>query len=401
MNPRVVLKQGKEKPLLARHPWIFSGAIARVEEAADGETVDIVDASARWLARGYYNSHSQIAVRVWTWDDEPVDRAFLRARLKRALAARTSSIDPHSTNAFRVVNAESDFLPGLVADRYDEFVVLQFLTLGMEKKKAEIVELIGELLQPRGIYERSDVEVREKEGLLPAAGVLQGEPPPASIVVRENGLEFLVDVKAGHKTGFYLDQSENRKRVAQILASIQKPGQPSEILNVFSYTGAFSVYVCQTNNNARVINLDASRDALEMAKQNMRLNQCEERGEFVEADAFMMLRRYRDMGKTFDAIILDPPKFVHAQSQLQSGLRGYKDINLLAFKLLKAGGTLCTFSCSGQVGAELYQKVIFEAALDARRDAQVVAKLLQAPDHPILLSFPESEYLKGLVCRVI
>jgi 23S rRNA (cytosine1962-C5)-methyltransferase len=401
MNPKVFLKQGKERPLLARHPWIFSGAIDRVEETRDGETVDIIDHGGRWLARGYYNSHSQIAVRVWTWDDELVDRAFLRARLQRALTARTSLVDLHTTNVYRVVNAESDFLPGLVVDRYDEFVVLQFLTLGIEKRKSEIVELVGELMSPHGIYERSDVEVREKEGLLPSAGTLQGDEPPASVVVNENGFRFLVDIKSGHKTGFYLDQRENRQRMAQNFASFQAPDRSAEILNVFSYTGAFAVYACLADRSVRVINLDASREALSFARQNMELNQCAERGEFVEADAFQMLRRYRDMGKTFDAIILDPPKFVHAQSQLQSGLRGYKDINLLAFKLLKPGGTLYTFSCSGQVGPELFQKVVFEAALDAKRDAQIIAKLLQAPDHPILLSFPESEYLKGLICRLV
>ena len=211
-------------------------------------------------------------------------------------------------------------------------------------------------------------------------------------------MRFLVDVKRGHKTGFYLDQRENRKRVAEFLRP--SPLAP-QILNVFSYTGAFAVYACAANPTARVVNLDASRDALSLARENMRLNGCDARGEFVEGDAFQVLRRYRDAGRAFDAIILDPPKFVHSQSQLQSGLRGYKDINLLALKLLKPGGTLVTFSCSGQVSAELFQKVVFEAATDAKRDAQIVAKLLQSPDHPILLSFPESEYLKGLVCQTV
>ena len=403
MNPRIILKRGKEKPVHARHPWIFSGAIARADDARDGDTVDIFDATERWIARGYYNARSQIAVRVWTWDDEPVDRAFLRARLERAMTARDTLIDHGATNAYRLVNAESDGLPGLIVDRYADFVVLQFLTLGIDKRKAEIVELIEELLHPRGIYERSDVDVREKEGLAPAVGVLRGAEPPDAIEICENNLRFLVDVKRGHKTGFYLDQRENRKRVMQDLTGSlrEKPVRSIEILNVFSYTGAFAVYACAANANAHVVNLDASRDALDLAHENMRLNDCEARGEFVEADAFQMLRRYRDEGRSFDVIILDPPKFVHALSQLQSGLRGYKDINLLAFKLLKSGGTLVTFSCSGQVSAELFQKVVFEAATDAQRDAQIIAKLLQAPDHPILLAFPESEYLKGLICRVV
>jgi 23S rRNA (cytosine1962-C5)-methyltransferase len=397
-NPRIILKRGKEKPVLSHHPWIFSGAIARAESASDGDSVDIIDSTGRWLARGYYNAHSQIAVRVWTWNDEPVDRAFLRARLERALCARDALVDRATTNAYRVINAESDGLPGLVVDRYADFVVLQFLTLGIDTRKAEIVELIEELLHPRGIYERSDVDVREKEGLESAVGVLRGAEPPNVIEICENNLRFLVDVKRGHKTGFYLDQRENRKRVAELNRPL--PYAP-ETLNVFSYTGAFAVYACATHPNAHVVNLDTSSDALNLARENMQLNGHNTGGEFVEGDAFLMLRRYRDQGRSFDMIILDPPKFVHSLSQLQSGLRGYKDINLLAFKLLKAGGTLVTFSCSGQVSAELFQKVIFEASIDAKRDAQIVAKLLQAPDHPILLTFPESEYLKGLVCRIV
>ncbi len=403
MNPRITLKRGKEKPVLARHPWIFSGAIARADDAHDGATIDIFDAAERWIARGYYNARSQITARVWTWNDEAIDRAFLRARLERAIAARDALIDRAATNAYRLVNAESDLLPGLIVDRYADFVVMQFLTLGIEKWKAEIVELTQELLEPRGIYERSDVDVREKEGLSPAVGVLRGAEPPEVIEIRENNLRFLVEIQRGHKTGFYLDQRENRRRIADLLFSSplrRGAGGEVSVLNVFCYTGAFAVYAGAATADARVVNLDASRDALNRARENMRLNGCEARGEFTEADAFQMLRRYRDQARSFDAIILDPPKFVHAQSQLQSGLRGYKDINLLAFKLLKPGGTLITFSCSGQVSAELFQKVVFEAARDAKRDAQIIAKLLQAPDHPILLSFPESEYLKGLACRV-
>jgi 23S rRNA (cytosine1962-C5)-methyltransferase len=263
--------------------------------------------------------------------------------------------------------------------------------------------IFEELVRPRGIYERSDVDVREKEGLAASVGVLSGAGPPECVEIRENGWRFLVDVRRGHKTGFYLDQRDNRKRVAQLLckAGEQGGGGAEEILNAFSYTGAFAVYAAKANPRAHITNLDASRDALNLARENMRLNGFEGCGEFVEGDAFQMLRRYRDEGKAFDAIILDPPKFVHSQSQMPTGLRGYKDINLLAFKLLKPNGTLVTFSCSGQVSADLFQKVVFGAAVDAGREAQIVAKLLQAPDHPILLSFPESEYLKGLVCRVV
>lgn len=394
MPPRIILKPGKDKPLRAHHPWIFSGAIARVEDVHDGDTVDICDAAGRFLARGYYNSRSQIVARVWTFEDVPIDRSFLRARLARAIAARAAIVDRTTTNAYRLVHAESDGLPGVIVDRYDDFVVMQFLTLGAEQRKAELVEAIVELLAPRGIYERSDVEVREKEGLTPSVGVLYGACPPDTIEICENNLRFLVDVKRGHKTGFYLDQRENRARVATWLRTA------TEVLNVFAYTGGFAVSVCAANKNARVINLDASQDALMLARENMRLNACDAQGEFVEGDAFQVLRRYRDQARTFDAIILDPPKFVFTQAQMASGLRGYKDINLLAFKLLKPGGMLVTFSCSGQVSASLFQQVVFQAATDAQRDAHILAKLSQSPDHPILLAFPESEYLKGLVCRV-
>ncbi len=403
MKSRVYLKRGKEKPVLARHPWIFSGAMANVENASDGDTVDVFDATGQWIARGYYNSRSQIAVRVWTRDrDEEVDRAFLRARLARSIAERAGVIDRQSTSAYRLVNAESDLLPGLIVDRYADYVIVQFLTMGLEKRKQEIVDLVAELEQPIGIYERSDVDVREKEGLAPAVGRLYGKEPPDILQVRENNYVFLVDVKRGHKTGFYLDQRENRRRVATLLGRyLSKMGNGvSEILNVFAYTGAFGVYLCGAVEKTRVVQLDASGDALRLARENMQLNGCEARGEYVEGDAFQVLRRYRDQGRSFDAIILDPPKFVYSQSQLQAGCRGYKDINLLALKLLKPGGTLVTFSCSGLVGADLFQKVVFGASVDAGRDVQIIARLAQAPDHPILLSFPESEYLKGMICRV-
>jgi 23S rRNA (cytosine1962-C5)-methyltransferase len=272
--PRIILKPQKEKPILARHPWIFSGAIARAESANDGDTVDVCDASGKFLARGYYNSRSQIAVRLWTWQDEPIDRAFLRARLERAIAARDSLLDSKRTNACRLVNAESDLVPGLIVDRYADFVVAQFLTLGVEKRKAEIVELLAELLEPRGVYERSDVDVREKEGLASSVGVMHGAEPPERIEICENNFRFLVDVKRGHKTGFYLDQRENRESATQLLLSTLGGGEVS-ILNVFSYTGAFSVYLSAAHTHARSINLDASGAALELARENMRLNGCE------------------------------------------------------------------------------------------------------------------------------
>lgn len=392
---RVVLKRGREKPVLNRHPWIFSGAIKRIEgEVADGEVVEVADCQRRFLARGYLNRRSQIAVRLLTWDeDEVVEKDFWQRRLERAFASRQALADDPSTDAYRLVNAESDLLPGLVLDRYGDYLVAQFLTLGIEQWKAELVGLMVDLLKPRGIYERSDVEVREKEGLAQVSSLLHGEEPPDLVEVTENGHRFLVDVKRGQKTGFYLDQRDNRQKLTRYC-----PGK--EVLNCFAYTGAFAVYAAAAGAG-RITNVESSAEALQLARRNVALNGFADRDdEYVTGDVFRVLREYRDQGRVFDLIILDPPKFAYSQHQVESACRGYKDINLLAMQIIASGGVLFTFSCSGLVSPDLFQKVLFGASVDAGRDVQIVVKLSQASDHPILLTFPESEYLKGLVCRV-
>ncbi len=392
MSGQLWLKRGKEKPLRHRHPWIFSGAVARVENAADGDTVEVYDSSGNWLARAAYNSRSQITGRVWTFDEaERVDAEFFRRRLIEAIELRDSRTVGDAT-AYRIVNAESDRIPGLVVDRYGDFLVAQFLTLGVELQKATIAQLLDELLAPRGIYERSDVDVRKKEGLALVSGLLRGEEPPERIEICENGCKFLVEVKSGHKTGFYLDQRENRARAEGYMKG--------EVLNAFAYTGAFGVYAARAGA-VRVLNLDASAGSLDLARANFALNGCEPKAEFAAADAFERLRELRRSEERFDAVVLDPPKFVYSAGQMERALRGYKDINLLGFQLLRPNGHLITFSCSGLVGPELFQKVVFGALADAGRDGQIVAKLSQAADHPILLSFPEAEYLKGLIVRVL
>jgi len=393
---RVILKRGREKPVLNRHPWVFSGAIKRVEgEVADGEVVAVADYRGRFLARGYLNRRSQIAVRLLTWDEgEVIGRDFWRRRLERAIASRQALADDPSTDAYRLVNAESDLLPGLILDRYGDYLVAQFLTLGIERWKAELVGLMADLLKPRGIYERSDVEVREKEGLAQASGLLHGEEPSYLVEVMENGHRFLVDIKTGHKTGFYLDQRENRQQLTRYCRG-------KEVLNCFAYTGAFAVYAAAAGAG-RITNVESSAQALELARRNLALNGFANRDdEYVAGDVFQVLRGYRDEGRTFDLVILDPPKFAYSQHQVQSACRGYKDINLLAMQITAPGGILFTFSCSGLVSPDLFQKVLFGASVDAARDVQIVVKLSQASDHPILLTFPESEYLKGLVCRVL
>jgi 23S rRNA (cytosine1962-C5)-methyltransferase len=391
----VTLKPGREKPVLNRHPWIFSGAIRRIKgRPTDGEIVQVRDSQGESLAWGTLNRRSQITVRLLSWDpDEAIDRAFFQRRLEQAIAARALFVDQESTNAYRLVNAESDLLPGLVVDRYADYLAVQFLTLGMEQRKAEIVALLKGLIAPRGIYERSDVEVREKEGLPPTAGPLAGEEPPDRVAVREKGYRFLVDVKGGQKTGFYLDQRENRRKLIPYCCG-------RELLNAFAYTGAFAVYAA-AGGASRIVNVEASAETLELARENMALNGFDrQEDEYVVGDVFQVLRQYRDQGRAFDLVILDPPKFAPSRSQVQAACRGYKDINLLALQILRPGGILFTFSCSGLVSPDLFQKVVFGASVDAGRDVQIIERLSQAPDHPVLLAFPEGEYLKGLVCYV-
>jgi len=393
--PSVILKPGREKSVQRRHPWIFSGAIARVEgDPQPGETVVVRAADGTPLASGAYSPQSQIIVRVWTFDPtEPVDPAFFRSRLERAIALRHSSFVIRHSNAYRLVNAESDGLPGLIVDRYGDYLVCQFLTVGAEFWKREIVTLLADLHPYTGIYERSDVEVREKEGLALATGALAGSPPPDELEIEEYECRFAVDVRRGHKTGFYLDQRDNRVLVAEYAAG-------REVLNGFAYTGAFGIWALK-GGAARVVNVESSASVLELARRNIELNSLDgDKVENVVGDMFQVLRYYRDARRQFDLIVLDPPKFAESRSQVERATRGYKDINLLAFKLLRPGGLLFTFSCSGLIAPDLFQSVVAGAALDAGRDAQILQRLTQAPDHPVALNFPEGEYLKGLVCRV-
>ncbi len=392
---KIVLKPGREKPLLNRHPWVFSGAIRDVRgDPAPGDVVDVYAHDGRFLGRGYINPRSQITVRMLSTAADPIDAAFWRQRLQRAFAMRDALPQLRHTTAYRLVNAESDGLPGLVVDRYGDFLVMQVLTLGIERWKETLAELLMELLAPRGIVERSDVEIREKEGLPPRVGVLAGEAPPETVEIVEYGVRFQVDLMRGQKTGFYLDQRENRRRIADY-------AEGREVLNAFAYTGGFGIHAAVAGA-AHVVHLEASEEALALARRNVTLNDLPpERQSYVTGDVFQVLREYRDTGRTFDLVVLDPPKFAHTKSQVEAACRGYKDINWLAFRILRPGGVLFTFSCSGLVSAELFQKVVFAAASDAERPVQVLERMTQAADHPFLLSFPEGEYLKGLICRTV
>jgi 23S rRNA (cytosine1962-C5)-methyltransferase len=396
MSGTVVLKHNRVRPVLQRHPWIFSGAIECIEGAvADGDVVEVRDAGRNWLARGTLNRRSQIAVRLLTWrQDEPVDRAFWRRLLERAIAARHVLTDDSNITAYRLVHAESDCLPGLIVDRYGEWLVVQFLTLGVERWKEELIGLlVGLVSGVRGVYERSDVEVRAKEGLGQRTGPLWGEEPPELVEVLENGYRFLVDVRQGHKTGFYLDQRENRARLPVFC-------EGAKVLDAFAYTGGFGA--CAVAVGASQVTLvESSALALDLARRNFALNGFEHRSvEYVEGDVFSVLRGCRAQGRRFDVIVLDPPKFARSEREVKRAARAYKDVNLLAFQLLRSGGVLFTCSCSGAVSADLFQKIVFGAAVDAEREAQIIGYLAQGADHPVALTFPEGAYLKGLICRV-
>lgn len=347
-----------------------------------------------WLGLGTINRRSQIVVRILTWNpDESVDRLFWHRRLQQALARRKGLLNDPATTACRLVHAESDGLPGLVVDRYEDYLVIQFLTLGVERHREAILDALTDLMAPRGIFERSDVDVRAKEGLPSSVGHLRGEKVPPRLEVLENGHRFWVEIHTGHKTGFYLDQRENRARLSAFSAG-------AEVLDGFAYTGAFGVYAA-CGGAARVTFVESAGPALDLARENLALNGHHPQDHrFVKGNLFHVLRGLREEGEGFDMIVLDPPKLAPSTRDVQRATRAYKDINLLAFQLLRPGGVLFSTSCSGAISASLFQKILFGAALDAGRDAQVIGYLHQGADHPVALTFPEGAYLKGLICRV-
>ncbi|SIQ75968.1 23S rRNA (cytosine1962-C5)-methyltransferase [Aeromonas sp. RU39B] len=395
MSASITLAKGREKSLLRRHPWVFSKAIDKVKgKPANGETVDVFSEGGQWLGRGAWSGSSQIRVRIWTFDrDEAVDQAFFLRRLTDAQAARSDLIARQGLTGYRLCAAESDGLPGVTIDRYGDYLVCQLLSAGADYQRPLIVEALRTLFPTSNIFERSDVAVRKKEGLEQFVGVLHGEAPSAPVVIEENqGIKILVDIQGGHKTGFYLDQRDNRQIAAKYTAG-------KRVLNCFCYTGGFGVYALK-GGASEVVNVDVSQPALDTARQNAELNGLDlSRAHFLRQDVFKLLREYRDNGEKFDVIVLDPPKFAESKAQLDGACRGYKDINLLAFQLLAPGGILLTYSCSGLMPADLFQKIVADAALDAGRDAQILERLSQAPDHPIGTAYPEGFYLKGLVVR--
>ncbi len=389
MTAKLILKKAREKSLLRRHPWIFSGAIDRVEgRPSSGETLAVQAGDGRFLAWAAYSPASQIVARAWSFDaDARVDEAFIRRRLAQAVEARSAQ----ARSSLRLVNAESDGLPGLVVDRYADVAVIQCNSAGAARWRESFADALLDCAGVRAVYERSDAEVIALEGLAPRSGWLRGDGD-TELQIEESGVRLIVDIARGHKTGFYLDQRDNRDAVGRLAAG-------RSVLNMFCYTGGFTLHALR-HGAAEVMSVDSSADALALGRRNVELNGLPAgRAHWIEADAFNHLRSLRNQGRQFDLIVLDPPKFAPTPASAERAARGYKDINLLAFKLLRPGGLLATFSCSGGISRELFQKIVAGAAADAAVDAQILHRFEPAPDHPVALQFPEGDYLKGLLCR--
>jgi 23S rRNA (cytosine1962-C5)-methyltransferase len=389
--PALVLAAKRDRSLLRRHPWIFSGAIQEVrDDPQSGDAVDVLTSSGEWLARGTYSPESAIRARVWTFDrNEQLDAEFCARRVRDAVELRQRIYGGTLPSAWRILNGEGDGLPGVVADCYGDVVVVQLLTCGAEQRRAELVAALREAVDCSCIYERSDTDARRREGLEPRTGPVWGTPPTGTLEIHEGDIRFGLDIELGHKTGFYLDQRENRQLLGTRCAD-------RDVLNCFCYTGGFTLHALAGGARS-TLSIDTSQEALDVAAANVARNGfAPDRAEFQRADVFRALRTFRDSRKDFDVIVLDPPKFADTRGQLQKASRGYKDINLLGLKLLRPGGELFTFSCSGAMTTELFQKIVADAALDAGREATVLHELRQAPDHVVSTAFPEGRYLNGL-----
>ena len=392
----LILLPGKERSVLRRHPWIFAGSVARLEgRARPGDTVIVKDAQGTPLARAAWSPSSQIRARVWSFDpDLSVDHAWFKRAVAASVARRAAHPWLAGQDGVRLIHGESDGLPGVIADRYGEVVVVQLTSAGSDKWRDAIVAGLAQATGCRAVYERSDSDLRKLEGLEPVTGLVHGALPDAPLTIVEHGVRMEVDVAAGHKTGFYLDQRDNRRLTGQLAAD-------RDVLNCFCYTGGFSLQALAGGARS-VLSIDSSGPALATAARNVALNPQLDAGraEWREDDVFQALRALRAEGRRFDLIILDPPKFAPSAAHAERAARAYKDINLLGLRLLKEGGILMTYSCSGGIGLELFQKIVAGAAADVGVDARILHRLCAAPDHPVGLAVPEGEYLKGLACQV-
>ncbi len=390
MTPNLYLKPDRDRSVRRFHPWIFSGAVARVaDQPQTGEIVSVCASDGSFIGRGFYNPHSQIVCRMLTWQDEPVAQAFFQKKIAAAMQLRQPMFAEH-TGAYRVINAEGDGLPGLIADRYADYLAVQISAFGMAQRRAEIVTSLQNIFRPRGIFERSTGAALREEGLEPVLQTLSGEEPPAAVEILENGLRFEAHLREGQKTGFFLDQRENRQWAATL-----SPGR--SILNGFAYSGGFSVYAAKAGA-AQVVSVDSSSTAMLWAKRNFTLNDLPvEEEDFVVADMFQFLRATTQQ---FDFIILDPPAFAHRQKDVENAARAYKDVNLRAMKIILPGGLLLSCSCSQPVSPDLFQKILFGAAADAKRFVRILGHRGHAADHPFSVYHPEGRYLQAWLLQV-
>lgn len=392
----VRLKKGKEKAVKQLHPWVFSGAVDNIKgKPENGEIVAVTDNQGEFLAYGFYNNQSRVAVRLLEWDQQAeINEDWWRLRIGKAIKARKQLTLDENTNTYRLIFSEADFLPGLIVDRFADYLSLQILTSGMERNKDIVLDILQELLDPTGIFDRSDASARSHEGMEPSSGgILSGSEPPEYVRVKENGVLYDVNISTGQKSGFYCDQRDNRRIVAEHSAG-------KRVLDCFSYSGGFSLNALK-HNAAEVFSVDSSAPALETLKRNIEVNNFQDAAHrLIQSDVNKQLRAFRESGEMFDVIVLDPPKYAPSRSALNKASRAYKDLNRQAMLLLNEGGLLATFSCSGAVDILTFKQILAWAALDAGKEVQFIYQFSQPEDHPIRSSFPEGEYLKGLLCRV-
>lgn len=391
----VLLKKGKEKAILQKHPWVFSGAIEKVKgKPANGEVVRLTDAKGSFLAYGFYNDQSRVALRLLEWDENnTINDNWFRAKVKQAVQSRAHLLAQPHTDTCRLIFSEADYLPGLIVDKYADYLSVQVLTSGIEAVMPVIIQELENLLNPKGIFDKSDTASRAHEGLGESFGVLAGNHPPELVKVKENGITYGINIAEGQKSGFYCDQRDNRRLLAAYVKG-------KTMLDCFCYTGGFTLNSLQ-QGAAFVTSVDSSALAIETLNENIGLNKLDpERHAAIKSDVNTQLRKFRDEGKKFDVIVLDPPKYAPSRSALDRASRAYKDLNRLAMLLLNSGGLLATYSCSGAMDMETFKQVLAWAALDAGKQVQFIYQFCQPEDHPVRSSFPEGEYLKGLLCRV-